>query len=483
MSRFAEQSPAPRRRGTAIRVRVIAEGAVRPAPIGRSLGRCDGARFEVSRLRALAPVAGAARRRPPDAIVLELSGTAGLERVRDIALAYPDVPLIVVAPRGAPALAARAIRHGAQDCLSAREADGERLARAIRMAIERKRAEAQLLRRAHFDSLTGLANRALFADRLAHALARARRRGERVGLLYLDLDGFKAINDARGHAAGDAALRQVAARLRAAVRESETAARFGGDEFTVLIEPLRDPADAGAVAARIGAALRRPLEVERHEVRLSASIGIAIFPDDGADPQALLRSADRAMFRVKRSGGGHAGFASERRAGGKARRRGSRAPAAQDAAGAAAAPLLDFGQAAERARRGQGAAFAFCPIAGAPAPRRDAACAGANLFVVADGAGGARRSRADAGYRVIYVGGRFGTDSLVRMTFAPSAVPREAREARYRPLAQFDESLLRGDLHRIHAALALRALPPAPAAAAGAASNPNGAARARRAAG
>lgn len=323
MSRLADESPAPRRGGAAVRVLVIADDAA--GAVERSLRRHAGARFEVRRLPAPARAIPDMRRKAPDAIVLDLAGARAFERVGSIALAHPHVPVVVLAPRGSPGLAARAIRRGAQDFLVRGEADGERLARALRMAIERKRAEEEMRRRAHFDPVTGLANRALFDDRLAHALARARRHRERVALLYADLDGFKAVNDALGHAAGDDVLRRIARRLRGAVRESETAARIGGDEFAVLVESLRDPADARRVAERIAAALRRPLQIEGRDARVTASVGIAIFPDDARDPQSLLRCADRAMFRAKRSGGDRTRLSGERNAGAAARHRQSTA--------------------------------------------------------------------------------------------------------------------------------------------------------------
>ena len=153
------------------------------------------------------------------------------------------------------------------------------------------------------DPLTGLANRALLADRLDRALARARREGRPGALLLLDLDGFKAINDARGHAAGDRALVAVAERLRGCVREVDAVARLGGDEFLIVFDGIGAAAEARRVAGRIRAALAEPLRPDDGGalLALSASIGVAVFAGREA-PADLLRRADGAMYVAKRTG-------------------------------------------------------------------------------------------------------------------------------------------------------------------------------------
>ena len=152
------------------------------------------------------------------------------------------------------------------------------------------------------DPLTGLANRTLFADRLDRALARARREGRPGALLLLDLDGFKAINDAHGHAAGDHALVAVAERLRGCVREVDTVVRLGGDEFSVVLDGVDAAAEARRVAKRIRAALAEPLRLDGGApLALSASIGVAVFAGWEA-PADLLRRADGAMYAAKRAG-------------------------------------------------------------------------------------------------------------------------------------------------------------------------------------
>jgi diguanylate cyclase (GGDEF)-like protein len=150
------------------------------------------------------------------------------------------------------------------------------------------------------DPLTGLPNRALLEDRVEQALRRSRRTGEPFAAVILDLDGFKEINDIRGHRAGDEVLVQLARRLEEAVRESDTVARIGGDEFAVLSLGTRDEDEAVALVARLRQALRTPIELGSVEVEIDASIGLALFPDDGDTPDALLGRADGEMYQIKR---------------------------------------------------------------------------------------------------------------------------------------------------------------------------------------
>lgn len=151
------------------------------------------------------------------------------------------------------------------------------------------------------DALTGLPNQTLFGDRATHALARARRHGERFAVGVLDLDRFKTVNDSLGHRAGDDLLVQVATRLRTAVREPDTVARMGGDEFTLLLLDL-EPYGEAVVAERLLAAFEDPFLIEGHQLRVTPSIGLAAFPADGDTPERLLRSADAAMYRAKETG-------------------------------------------------------------------------------------------------------------------------------------------------------------------------------------
>jgi diguanylate cyclase (GGDEF)-like protein len=195
------------------------------------------------------------------------------------------------------------IRFGALEERRAREL-ADHTTGALRRAAERESLEEQLRQRAFYDSLTGLPNRALFLDRLAHATARGERLGEEVAVLFIDLDRFKVVNDSLGHSAGDELLVQVGQRLRACLRESDTIARLGGDEFTVLLEGPTALADAARAAERILDTFRAPFVLDGQDAFGSASIGISggsDLRDSGRDP---LREADIALYRAKASGRG-----------------------------------------------------------------------------------------------------------------------------------------------------------------------------------
>ncbi|OGQ99711.1 MAG: hypothetical protein A2505_03750 [Deltaproteobacteria bacterium RIFOXYD12_FULL_55_16] len=165
-----------------------------------------------------------------------------------------------------------------------------------------KEQEAQLQHLAHYDSLTGLPNRALLADRLKVALAQAGRSGERLAVCYLDLDGFKPVNDTWGHATGDRLLEEVAGRLREAVRGGDSVARLGGDEFALLLAKLTDMEECELVLSRLLQSVARPIFLDGATLAVTASIGITFFPDDGADADTLLRHADQAMYLAKEAG-------------------------------------------------------------------------------------------------------------------------------------------------------------------------------------
>lgn len=184
----------------------------------------------------------------------------------------------------------------------------------LRDITTRKEIESRVARLAYFDSLTQLPNRAAFMSQLSRQVQRAARAGTRFGLVYLDLDGFKQVNDTMGHDRGDQLLLKAAERLRAALRpldtvgragqadEGNTLSRLGGDEFTMLILDIDGPEDLLAIVHRIGAIMRRPFEIDGREFTLTTSIGVAVYPEDGMDAQALLKNADTAMYHAKRQG-------------------------------------------------------------------------------------------------------------------------------------------------------------------------------------
>lgn len=184
-----------------------------------------------------------------------------------------------------------------------------------REVAERQRAEEQIRHQATHDVLTGVANRLLFNERLASACLRAARTPERFALVYVDIDGFKPVNDRHGHAAGDALLVDIADRLQQRLRASDTVARLGGDEFALILEGIGDAETALRLAEEIRAGLCEGYAVTIDSgivpLRIGASIGVALFPDHGREPQALIHAADLAMYAAKRETPGQVRMAGE----------------------------------------------------------------------------------------------------------------------------------------------------------------------------
>ena len=176
----------------------------------------------------------------------------------------------------------------------------------FRDVSEAREAARRLRHDAHHDPLTGLPNRVLLDDRISRAISMAERHAGKVAVLYLDLDGFKLINDTQGHAVGDQLLQSVTARLLACVRDCDTVSRLGGDEFVVLLPKVVQPEDAATTARRILESLGAPHPIDRLEVMVTASIGISLYPDDAGSAGDLLANADAAMYEAKSSG--RAGF-------------------------------------------------------------------------------------------------------------------------------------------------------------------------------
>jgi len=178
----------------------------------------------------------------------------------------------------------------------------ESVCRLAAVAIDHRELTDKLSHQAQHDALTDLPNRLLFQDRLGQAMAQAQRNGQQVAVIYMDLDRFKHINDTLGHSAGDTLLRQVAARLDGCVRRSDTLARLGGDEFTIVLTELDDPRDVMRAARNIVEAMRLPFNVEGRELFITVSLGISLFPEDGATAESLMVNADVAMYRAKELG-------------------------------------------------------------------------------------------------------------------------------------------------------------------------------------
>jgi diguanylate cyclase (GGDEF)-like protein len=243
----------------------------------------------------------------------QFSGTAALTLVRE---RDPEMPFIFVSGTIGEDLAVTAMKTGAHDYIM--KGNLKRLvpavARELREAANRqsrKRAEVRLAHMAYHDALTDLPNRALLFDRLQQALADARRTGEPLALMVLDLDGFKPINDSLGHLTGDRVLKQVGSHLRALLRDADTIARLGGDEFALLL-PHTDGPGAIKTARTVLDQLRRPFLIDQQALVVTGSLGIAQFPDHGATPEVLLQKADIAMYVAKSAGLGYAVYTEDR---------------------------------------------------------------------------------------------------------------------------------------------------------------------------
>ncbi len=238
-----------------------------------------------------------------------LRGTTPEHAVRALVEAANPAPVVVLSHRPDVELEARYLRLGAQDVVLVGDVAPADLDRRLRHAVARQLKVLELLearRRAEHlaahDALTGLPGRVLFEERASQALSGASRYGRCLAVLFVDLDGFKQVNDAHGHAAGDLLLRGVARRLAASVRASDTAARFGGDEFVILLDHLEGAQDAERVAASLVERLSRPYALQRGPVEVTVSVGVACFPTDGRSVATLLRKADTAMYAAKRAG-------------------------------------------------------------------------------------------------------------------------------------------------------------------------------------
>jgi diguanylate cyclase (GGDEF)-like protein len=285
--------------------------------VSETLHHSPAARFTVAvegtLVAALAHLESAA----VDVAVLDLMlpDSQGLATFTALHEAAPELPIVVLTGTTDSGVGLAAVEAGAEEFLVKGEMRGDRLARVLLYSMERHR---RFRSGAFHDGLTGLANRDLLADRLRLALARAVRERNHVGVLFVDLDGFKAVNDTLGHAAGDVLLIGVAERFRASLRPSDTLARIGGDEFVAVIDGLPDPGAARRAAERLLATLDNPFELDPSGPdrdatgpSVGASVGGAVaVPPLRADARStdalatrLLQTADEAMYRVKRSGG------------------------------------------------------------------------------------------------------------------------------------------------------------------------------------
>ena len=240
---------------------------------------------------------------------LGLPDAQGLEAIRRAHAAAPGVPVVVLTGLDDESMAVQALQLGAQDYLIKGQIEQRGLLRALRYAIERKTMESaalamarQMAHSAEHDFLTGLPNRMLLNDRIGQAIALAPRHTKNVAVLFLDLDGFKHINDSLGHPIGDKLLQSIAKRLVDCVRGSDTVSRQGGDEFVVLLSEVEQAEDAAITARRMLQAVAEPHSIDQHDLHVTASIGVSVYPDDGLDAETLIKNADTAMYQAKENG-------------------------------------------------------------------------------------------------------------------------------------------------------------------------------------
>lgn len=289
---------------TPVRVLLVESDDDHARRIARGLKSWSSVSFALDRAESLARLARVWQSGYDVVLVsLSLPDSDGLDTLREVVLRCHDVPIVVLLDEPDDALAVRTLREGAQDCLEKRQTKD--LGRAIRFALERYRFTRKVRVAAVSDELTGLPNRALFNDRVQSALRRALRNDDGVALLYMDLDGFKPVNDLYGHAIGDLVLRKVATRLRRTLRAADTVARIGGDEFACVLEGTEDSVAAVRVAEKLRAELERDIVVRnrtsnhRFSLSVGVSIGIALYPQHATDASTLIKCADKAMYWSK----------------------------------------------------------------------------------------------------------------------------------------------------------------------------------------
>lgn len=223
-----------------------------------------------------------------------------------------SIPIVCLTEQMSSTLDRAAIQDGAADYVIKDELNAVGLERTIRYAIDRKQAESELARLAHYDALTGIPNRLLFNDRLDRALQRADRGEYAFALLYVDLDGFKAVNDNYGHDVGDRLVQGIAQRLKQCIRRTDSVARIGGDEFTVLLERVASTNDIVVIAQKIIEVVTEPFDIKGQKLRVGTSIGIAVYPEAGQDAESLLKHADMAMYEAKAMPGSNFRFFTEK---------------------------------------------------------------------------------------------------------------------------------------------------------------------------
>ncbi len=301
--------PASRVRAAARRdhIRIVhvlighAEGAARR--LDRHITQASGGRLDIDLVvglgRALEHLAAT-----PAALAVVQTATLDAARaaLAELKRACPALPVVLLTGDDDNHAAVAAVRAGAEDCLTLAAASGAAVVRSVLCALERTSHAAALRAAAVTDPLTGLPNRHALRTCIDHAMARTRRTSRVLALLFVDLDGFKDINDSCGHECGDRVLAEMARRFSGRTRDMDTVARLGGDEFVIVMEDLDDGRFAATLAAKILTAAAEPVTVDGRTLQLTASVGISLFPGDGVDAAALMRHADMAMYAAKAAG-------------------------------------------------------------------------------------------------------------------------------------------------------------------------------------
>ncbi|MEQ8290517.1 MAG: EAL domain-containing protein [Gammaproteobacteria bacterium] len=286
------------------RVLYIEDSRIDALKLTRSLGKEGKNRYQVDWAGSLQSALEMIRQRDFDVVItdLYLPDVSALNIVPSLLEAKNDLPIVVISGEDSEEIAIQVVNLGAQDCLVKDRADAYLVSRSIEYAIERKKIEKGLQFLAQYDSLTGLANRMLFRERLNRAMIRADRHKKIVALIFIDLDRFKNINDSMGHDVGDQLLVEIATRLRQCTREGDTIARLGGDEFTIILEDISQISDASLVANKILDAMLEPVNINGFEIFATPSMGITLYPIDDSNTKDLLRNADAAMYKAKEDG-------------------------------------------------------------------------------------------------------------------------------------------------------------------------------------
>jgi diguanylate cyclase (GGDEF)-like protein len=291
-----------------MKILVVEDSAADLRLLSEALKAAGDAQPEVSVVRTLADAEAAVRAGPFDCVLLDLGlpDGVGVENVQRVRAARRGQTVVVISGSEGEEIAMQTLRHGAQDYLYKGRYTGEVVMRVMRRAMERNeqllamdRQREEQFQLATRDELTGLPNRRSLEQLAQNMVAQSARRNWRFALAFMDLDGFKAVNDTHGHACGDQLLREVAGALTRSVRDIDAVARLGGDEFLVLLAPPFDADQALAVVRRVQDAIASLQRIGDHAIKVGASFGIAFYPDHATSLDGLIAGADQAMYRAK----------------------------------------------------------------------------------------------------------------------------------------------------------------------------------------